>query len=62
MMVFLLVGILWSVAVIAATAAVWRAMAGHAKVYWLIALHGLYASGVYVLYGWVHHLPLGVLP
>ncbi len=62
MMVFILVVILWSAAVGAATAAVWRAVAGHSKVYWLIALHGLYTAGVYGLYGWVRHLPLGVLP
>lgn len=62
MMVFILAVIVWSVAVVAATAALWRAVAGHSKVYWLIALHGLYAAGVYVLYGWVQHLPLGVLP
>ncbi len=57
MIAFVLVLIFWTAAAAAAVAVLWRRLRSHHKVYGLILLHGLYVGGVFLLYGWVRHLP-----
>lgn len=61
MILFFLVLLLWTATAVGAAAALWRRWASHRKVYWLIALHAVYVAGVFALYAYVRHVPLGSL-